>query len=402
LKLNFNIQNRFSAKIPDAFLHFVLIGSTLLSNKLILILIAYYFSGAQYNLFNKAYYTASIVILFGTLGFDFAINRIIVSVRTVTTAVILNASFALVILYFLSAPFTDALQIISVYIYSLFAALGGIFTFQHLFHGRIKTYVMLMLTNALLHLLIIPLVTFFKVDIFLLFPFITLVWFLIGYPGFIHYNKDNGENITALYKLGITSFIINSAVSLALVADKYIVNHYFSMDTANAYTFSWGLIVPLFYIGNVVEKLIYGSTSGDASKVLPKSALILLMLVAVYSILLLAVVDFFPGLIPKSISSVQLPQILTFMITGYAFFVVINFPVNGYLFKFAETSKQKIIAAAYLIISIIFPILFIFFNGGTEIKGYRTLLMLLWAFIFLLLIIKTAVIFLTGKKAAEL
>jgi len=401
LKSNFSIQKIFSAEISDTFQRFVLIGSTIFSNKLILILIAYFFSGVQYNTFNKAYYTASILILFGTLGFDFAINRINTSFKMIVLGVTLNVIAALAILFFISDPFTNFYQLISIFIYSLFACLGGIFTFQHLFQVRIKTYVLLMFANALLHLLIIPFITLLKADIFILFPFITLTWFLIGYPGFIKHNKEKGKNLVSLYKLGVSTFIINSAVSLALVADKYIVNHYFPIDTANAYTFSWGLIVPLLYLGNVVEKLIYSSTSGDAFRIFRKSLIVLLMLVVSYSVLLLAAVNFLPAVIPNSINSIRLVQILGFMITGYALFVVINFPVNGYLFKFAETAKQKSIAAAYFAAIIVFPIAFFLINGGTEITNYRTLLLLIWSFIFLLLIIKTVVVFLPVAKSVQ-
>ena len=401
MKSNFSIQKIFSAEISDTFQRFVLIGSTIFTNKLILILIAYFFTEIQYNIFNKAYYTASIPILFGTLGFDFAINRSNTSFKLVVFGVIINVAATLSILYFVSEPFTSAFQLISIFIYSLFASLGGIFTFQHLFQGRIKTYVLLMFANALLHLLIIPFITLLKADIFILFPFITLTWFLIGYPGFIKHNKEKGKNLVSLYKLGVSTFIINSAVSLALVADKYIVNHYFPIDTANAYTFSWGLIVPLLYLGNVVEKLIYSSTSGDAFRIFRKSLIVLLMLVVSYSVLLLAAVNFLPAVIPNSINSIRLVQILSFMITGYALFVVINFPVNGYLFKFAETTKQKSVAAAYLVTIIIFPIAFFLINGGTEITNYRTLLLLIWSFIFLLLIIKTVVVFLPVGKSVQ-
>lgn len=399
MKFNFSIKRLFSGGTFNTFLRFVLIGSTLFSNKLVLILTAYFFSENQYNLFNRAYYTASILILFGTLGFDFAINRINVSLKATMIAVILNVSITLIILYFLSEPFISVFHLASIFVYSLFTCIGGIFTFQHLFHGRIKTYVVLMLINSLLHLLIIPFVTILKADIFLLFPFVSLVWFLIGYRGFVKHNTSKGENITALYKIGISTFIINSAVSLALVADKYIVNHYFPIATANAYTFSWGLIVPLFYIGTVVEKLIYGSTSKDSINVFRKSIFILLLLVSFYSITLLAAVNFLSTLVPKSVDSLRLTQILGFMITGYALFVVLNFPVNGYLFKFAETAKQKTIALAYLTLLISFSILFIFINGGTKITEFRMLLTLIWVFIFLLLIIKSSITFLASKKS---
>lgn len=401
------LKNIFSSFNTGIFTipNFFLIGTTIVSQKLILILIAYFFTGIQYNTFNRAYYTASILIIFGTLGFEFAVNRISTTVKTVSFGVLVNVIAAFTVLYFLSDPFTGGYQVLSVFVYSLFACLGGIFSFQHLFQGRMKFYVILMLTNAFLHLLIIPFVSLLDADIFLLLPMVTLIWFIIGYPGFRKYNeggkKTAGVNqLGSIYKIGLTTFIINSAVSLALVADKYIVNHYFPIGTANAYTFSWGLIAPMFYIGNLIEKLIYGSTSKEPLKVFSKAMVILMLLIAVYSVSLLTLVNYLPGVIPASINAGLFLQILGFMITGYAVYSVINFPVNGYLFKFAETSKQKIIAAAYLVIVVVVPVVFLIVNGGTEITSYRALLMLIWSFIFSLMIFKSVVVFFPVHKSA--
>jgi hypothetical protein len=389
-------------QFQDTFKRFVLIGSTIFSNKLVLILTAYFFTQVQYNIFNKAYYTASILILFGVLGFDFAVSRMKIDIKNVIIGVLVNVMLTFVVLHLISQPFENPLKIFSVLIYSIFACLGGIFTFQLLFKGEIKSYVILMLTNAFFHLLIIPFVTFMNADIYLLLPFVTAFWFLIGYPQFKKLNTVSGEKLASLYKLGISTFIINSAVSLALVADKYIVNHYFPLETANAYTFAWGLIVPLLYIGNVVEKLIYSSTSGDSFRIFNKSLLVLLMLVASYSALLLLAVNFVPALMPKAIDLPLLREILNFMMIGYALFVVFNFPVNGFLFKFAQTSKQKIIAVAYTAAILVFPFAFFLVNGSFAITDYHSLLLLVWLFIFILLITKSVVIFLPVKKTLAL
>jgi hypothetical protein len=319
----------------------------------------------------------------------------------------INVLATFTVLFFLSEPFTNIFQIISVFTYSLFACIGGIFSFQHLFNGRMKTYVIMMLTNASLHLSIIPIVALFDADIFLLLPLITFAWFVTGYKGFSMYNTggdgDAGawNELGSLYKIGLTTFIINSAVSLALVADKYIVNHFFPIETANAYTFSWGLIAPIFYIGNLVEKLIYSSTSKESFRVISKAVVILLLLVAAYSISLISAANIFPGIIPASINAGLFLHILGFMITGYAVYSIINFPVNGYLFKFAEVSKQKRIAIAYLFIAVIVPAIFVMINGSFEIPGYRTLLLLIWSFIFSLVIVKSVVVFFPLKAVSS-
>lgn len=387
--------------------NFFLIGTTIVSQKIILLLIAYFFTEIQYNTFNRMYYTASILIIFGSLGFGFAVCRINTTVKTVLLGVLFNIIITFAVLSFLSEPFTNVYHILSVFVYSLFSSVGGIFTFQHLFQGRIKNHVLLMLANAALHLSIIPFVILLDADIFLILPFVTLTWFIIGYRGFRKYNDNESKNkikikneFESLYKIGITTFIINSAVSLALVADKYIVNHYFPVETANAYTFSWGLIAPIFYIGNLIEKLIYGATSNESFKVFSKAFVIMLLLIAMYSVSLVSLISFLPGVIPSAINAALLLKILTFMITGYAVYSVINFPVNGYLFKFAETSKQKTVAAAYIVTVIVVTALLLIFSDGTELTDYHTLLILIWSFIFSLLIIKTIVVFFPIHKSA--
>lgn len=224
-----------------------------------------------------------------------------------------------------------------------------------------------------------------------------MTWFLIGFREFAKYSDKTGSQFTDLYKIGFSTFIINSLVSLALIADKYLVNHNFPLETANAYTFSWGLIVPILYIGNLVEKLIYSSSSGAKKVLFNKAAMLLATLVLTYSAILLITVNLFPGLLPKSVNSVMLKHILNFMIWGYAIFSVVNFPINGYLFKFAELSKQKKIAVLYVATSFVFLIGFMLINGGMLINNYKVILYAIWVFIFILLTIKVAVVYSPSK-----
>lgn len=327
------------------------------------------------------------------MGFDLAINRLTISIKNLTLAVIFNISLTMIVLYLLTKPFSNIYYLLSIFIYSLFAILGGILTFKHLFQGRIKLYVILMLINSLLHLSIIPLITRFNFELFYFFPLITFLWFLVGFRGFVKYNKVGNTHLAELYKLGTSTFIINSAVSLALVADKYLINHNLALVTANAYTFSWGLVVPLLYFGNLVEKIIYGSSTKQEKNLIIKSLLLLFILVTLYSSAITLIVNFLPTLLPKSIDYHQLRNIFNFMIVGYGLFVIFNFPINGYLFKFAETYKQKKTAISFLVLLISFPLIFIAINGGTQITDYKMILITIWIFIFLLLIIKTIIVF---------
>jgi hypothetical protein len=201
-----------------------------------------------------------------------------------------------------------------------------------------------------------------------------------------------------LYKVGGSAFIINSAVPFALVADKYIVNHYFPVDTANAYTFAWGLTAPLFYIGNLIERIIYSSEDINPGKMLKNSLVILFFLILIYVCVLISAVKFLPVLLPSSVDRQLLQNIFLFMVSGYSLYILFHFPLNGYLFKFLQVEKQKRIALIYFIYLIIL-LAVVISAGALEIKNYKVLLIAIWGVIFTLLGIKTAVIF--GRRRRE-
>ena len=372
---------------------FFIIGATIFTSKVVLILIAYFFNEVQYNTFNQAYYTASILIIFGAFGFNYAVNRVDIKFILVFFASIINILITLFVLLIFSPPQFSSMQIISVIAYALFAAIGGIFTFQVLFQGFYKTYFYLTLLSAVLHIALIPAVMILNVDIFLALPFVTFFWFVISFPKFIKGKSLRLESLKELYKIGSANFIINSSVPLALVVDKYFVNHYFSLETANAYTFSWSLTAPMFYIGNLIEKIIYSSEEKEGKRIFKRSLLILASLIILYAAFMLAVVYFFPSLLPRSVNVDLMKAVFSFMIAGYALYVIFQFPVNGYLFKFKEVAKQKSIAVVYAVFIFLLVTFYLFFLNQFHIENFRVLLLSIWGFIFCLLIIKSYVVF---------
>jgi hypothetical protein len=225
-----------------------------------------------------------------------------------------------------------------------------------------------------------------------------LLWLLSCYP-FIIKEEDRGKNIFELYKAGGAAFIINSAVPFALVADKYIVNNFFPVDTANAYTFAWGITVPLFYIGNLIERIIYSSDDMHPEKMLKESLLLLFLLILIYLTAVISAVLFLPALLPSSVNRLLLKNIFLFMVTGYSLYVLFHFPLNGYLFKFLQVGKQKRIAVIYFVFLLLLVLVTIS-AGAMEIRNYKFLLLSIWGVIFTLLGIKTAVIF-GGREARE-
>ncbi|MGE5805733.1 MAG: hypothetical protein ACM34M_08085, partial [Ignavibacteria bacterium] len=159
--------------------------------------------------------------------------------------------------------------------------------------------------------------------------------------------------------------------------------------------FAWGLTAPLFYIGNLIERIIYSSDDINPEKLLKRSLLIMFLLILFYISALISAVIFFPGLLPSSVDPVLLKHIFLFMVGGYSLYVLFHFPINGYLFKYLPVSKQKQIAAIYFIFLVLL-VAVIISAGAMEIKSYKILLAAIWGVIFTLLGIKTAVIF--GKR----
>lgn len=378
--------------IPETIKKFTLIGLSLFLFKSVLIVYAYVFTKEQYNLFNQSYYTASLLILFGSMGFDIAQTRIPVKTFRLLIFIIINTVITYIILQLISNPFADISEIIPVIVYSIFTALGGVLNFKLLFIGKYKTYFWVMFLFAIFHFMIIPLVIFLHISVFCVLSGLTIIWFAVVYRLF---DKEftNDQSISKYYKIGFSAFIINSSVSLALAGDKFIVNHFFTAEIANAYTFAWSLTVPIFYIGNIVEKYLFAEPKPDKNRILKKGFIFSVLLVSSYTLGIITLVKVFPSLLPSSISKEIFTSIFTFMITGYSLYVIFHFPLNTYLFKVMDTAKQKIISIYYSVIILIFLVLFYFIKNYAAEFNYHTLLATVWSYIFILLIVKAIIIF---------
>jgi MFS family permease len=384
--------------LPESLKKIILIGLSLFLFKSVLIIYAYAFNSGQYNLFNQSYYTASLLILFGALGFNISQTRIPIKTLKIFLFVTFNILITYLILHLISIPLIGIADIISIVIYSTFSAVGGIMNFKLLFEGKYQEYFWVMLFFTIAHLCIIPVVIYFNVSIFPSLSFFIILWFLLVYKFF---DKENvRDNIYKdYYKIGFSAFVINSAVSLGLAGDKFIVNHFFTTDIANAYTFAWGLTAPIFYIGNMIEKYLYAEQKPDKNRILKKGFIFSLLLISVYTLSIVAVVKFFPSLLPGSVSKENFGNIFIFMITGYAVFVIFHFPLNSYLFKVIDTEKQKRISIYYSFIILFFVPIFYFMMNYSSGINYKILLITVWLYIFVLLIVKALIIF--NKKASK-
>jgi hypothetical protein len=371
----------------------IFLGLAVASTKVMLLLFAYFFTAKTYNQFNQIYYTASIVILFGSLGFNIAITRMNISMRLVAAAIFVTSTVTYFFLQIFSAPFENIFEILSILIYCFFISLSGIYVFQLLFTGRYQDYILLTLLYSALHLLIVPAILYLHFSLFSVLPVVALMWFLIGFRKFIKQDNSSLSSLAKFYKIGVSVFVINSAVSLALAADKYFANHFFSLEIANSYTFAWGLTAPMFYIGVLIEQYLFSETNPSKSNILGRGFILVTSLVILYSLAIISVINFFPQLIPASVNYEIVLKIFTLMIIGYSLYVIVHFPVNAYLFKSLSTETHKTISIAFAIIISGFVVVYVLIFRGVISIDYVLLLIITWSYIFTLLVVKVIIMF---------
>lgn len=374
------------------------LGFAVASTKVILLLFAYFFDAETYNQFNQIYYTASIIILFGSLGFNIAVTRLNITFSKIVFAITANALSAYIFLQIFSAPFDNIFQIISILIYSILISLTGILAFHLLFSGKHNDYVLIMILYSAFHLLIIPAIYFLNVDLFIALPMTAIIWFISSSTKFIKPEKFPEGSFNEFYKIGVSAFIINSAVSLALAADKYFVNHYFAIEIANSYTFAWSLTAPMFYIGVIIEQFLFSEQNTSKSNILNRGIILSSLFVVIYSAAVLVIVNFVPEILPSSISYNYVREIFMLMIAGYSVIVIFHFPINAYLFKALGIDKQKTISIIFTIIIALFVGFYILILQGVVVINYIWLLVITWSYIFTLLTAKAAVMFKGDKK----
>ncbi len=118
----------------------IYIGGAIVISKVVFLFIPYLTTDIQYNDFNKIYYTAAIVILFGKLGFDFAVTRINIQHIKLFGSVLFNTIVIIFLVFFISNEKHDYTNYLAVFFYSFFYILANIFLIKNLFEGSYKKY----------------------------------------------------------------------------------------------------------------------------------------------------------------------------------------------------------------------------------------------------------------------
>lgn len=378
----------------DKMLRNILIGLTIIFSKIPLLAAAYLLSETDYNFFNKFYYTASIIVIFSSFGLDFALNYTKSKLWVLALSVLINVILSSAVILLISPADWNNGNYVYVFVFSFLTTLSGILVFRVLFTGNYTEYFIVQLVGTIVTILVLA--VYRKIGgeaIIYLLP--TAAFLTYAFVHYIYAKKENEELIrtdfTNLYQLGSTAFIINGIVPLLLAADKYIVNQHFSFSLANSYTFAWALAAPMFYIGNTSEKVIYSESKRNEKRSFVRSFWINTIAIALYLTVLFHIINYYEGLLPKSLQIGLLKEIIYYMLPGYAVYCILHFPVNGFLFKSQKTDMQKNIAIKFLLAGITAVILF---NLMKELiyTDYRYLILFNFLVLLGLIIIKITAI----------
>jgi hypothetical protein len=370
---------------------FIFITITILSSKLFLFMLPYIAGGEAYNSFNKVYYIASLISASATFGFGYAFVRYRISDSRLILYVILNILVVLAIFALSGIIPSDWMYLIFPAVISFPLIVHGIYSLSLLFDGEYKKFFAAGIIMTTIQVLALFVYSSGAGDLVLYFTISSFAGLLLSIPFFGKYER-NKVKISGFYILGGSAFLINSAAIIAFSIDKIIVNYNFSLEAANAYTFSWTLIAPMFYLGNIVEKMIYTTKEKGAKKSLSNSILLLSLFLLLYSAILFTAANFFPQLFPSGIDRNLLTEIIPIMLGGYIIYILLQFPFNGILFRFGKVNTQKVIAFAHLLIIILFLLMKGYIESVTQGNSYLILLFYIWGYLFLLLSVKIGLI----------
>lgn len=363
------------------------------------LVLPYLLDDVGYNEFNKVFYYASLISTVGTFGFTYAITQINFTPIILSVLVILNIVLGFFLVNIFSGIDVSLFNILNIFLISFSSILFNVYNFQLLFHSKTNKYFLTIIIISAAYFLALGLSFLLHVNILFLYGLFGLlaVGFCLRY--FDTGSVKDFSKIKDFYKIGASTFIINSAAGMVLMADKFFANNLFNIKLANAYTFSWAIIAPIFYLGNVAEKNIYAASGKKSLKSAIINSLGLIIIgLFFYFIGILLLTNIFSNLLPISIDIELFNKIVLTMFGGYVAYIFLHFPLNGILFKFNLRLTQKITAIAHLVIFALFIMAYLFNLISIDTEDYLGLFTLVITILILLSLSKIVSILILQRK----
>ncbi|MFH1196566.1 MAG: hypothetical protein V1720_12755 [bacterium] len=348
-------------------------------DKLFLVALPYIMSNKGYNEFNRYYYLAGFVSIISLFGFNFSIKSFRIKNLLIISLVLIHSIvFSVLVSVFVGEGF----NILIIAVYAFFASLITIYQFEFLFNSQIKNYALSILFTFIFDLLAVVITLLLTLNLFYTLAFTNAAAFLVIYlfvpKGLLYKTKD----VYNFYAAGLSAFVINTVAVAVLQIGKFIASENFSLEISNSFIFAMLLVSPMFYAGNIVERVIYSLKIKSVSNMF----LLILALLALflgYTVLLFGVIYLIPGLLPAIINYSVLKEMLLIILGATAVFSALHFPLNGVLFKELMVSVQKKLAASYAGVIFIFAVLYYYFLMSKN-ESYLLLLALIYSALFLI------------------
>lgn len=322
----------------------IVFGLGLTLDKIYLFLLPYLLSETSYNSFNKSYYLAGIITLFGTFGFNFAIRVIRLSNKLIYLLIFINSLIVTLVLWlFFEGDAFPYLPFLFAFISSVFL----IFQFEFIFQGEIKKYfitIILLFLSGIISLIISLAI---QQDLFLILVLLNSITLFISSTLFLKGSLQTKKDITAAYISGASALMINGAGVAVLGFGKYIASQVFTIKLSNSFIFLSLLVTPILMSGNLVERFVYSIKREikNRNKIITG---LLLFIFILYSAAVILVMHTVPELFPASIDMEILRSLAIPILIGTAIYGAYHFPLNGILFKEAGITIQKKLAVYYL------------------------------------------------------
>jgi len=374
----------FIKKLNIPYSKILYIGSAVVSLKLFLLLVPYLLNKNEYFSFNQVYYSAGIITIFGRLGFDIIISKYNISLLKLSFVVAFNICVGLLFAFLFEWQIQGFVDFFVVVLYSFFYVMANIYLFAGLFQQNHKRYFYEKFLYGMV--LLIGLITFhfLSINVIYVLPLASIVWFLVCFK-----KPENAKEVTIkkFYNKGISAFIVNTLPGVPIILDKFIINNFFDVETANAYTFAWVLTAPILYIGTTMEHIIYSSSANLNTKKLKHGMVISVLVNLILTSLILFTLYVFPSVLPKSVNNILLFKIVVIIAGGYSILVSIQNPLKAYILKYGTEELNHILAKVFPFITL--SLLALLYGVFVYLKCADYVLLISIHFLFMTLITLT-------------
>ncbi len=244
-------------------------------------------------------------------------------------------------------PF-DILNFILLIIASMISVLVSIAGFTLLFKKSLSGYVSMSLlfhSGVILSYLILR---NFVTDSFLTYIFALITAFIIAFILIRKAFTNEGKEYFNMYAFGLNALIINGFFTVLMSINHILAGHLLPFNSANNIILVWLASVPLIYISNIFEKVVYNSL--HLKDKIVKWVFINFSLMLFYALIIGIVILFFDSLLPATAEKTMITGYMTMIFPVIFVFAVLNSFINAYTFRYLDYKSQSIITVSYAII----------------------------------------------------